>query len=163
MGCTVQNWHGSHLGHVTSIPYCSHITHLGPIWYHDLGSVWAPDGLYGINVGFMSLGPDIAHTKSTCPIWCPYGVYGAKPTRVPFGPCNVNPILFPHNPSGPIWYHDLGSVWAQDGLYGINVGFMSHGPDIAHTKPFCPMWCPYGVYGAKPTWVPFGPSHIVPT
>jgi len=50
-------------------------------------------------MGLMLLGPDKALTKSTCPMWCPRGLYGAKPTWVPFGPCNVNPI-FPHNPSG---------------------------------------------------------------
>ena len=70
---------------VTSTPYCSHITHLGPIWYHGLGSLWAQDGLYWISVRMMSQGP-VAHTKSILPMWCPHGAYGANRTRVPFGP-----------------------------------------------------------------------------
>ena len=88
--CTVQKVRGSHMGHVTSIPYCSHITNLGPIWHHDLGSLWAQDGLYGISVGMMSHGPDIAHTISSWPMWCPHGAYGENRTRVPFGPSGAH-------------------------------------------------------------------------
>ena len=63
------------------------------------------------------------------PIW---GLW-YKTNMGPIWAMYINPILFPHiTHLGPIQYHDPDGMWAQDGLYGINVGILSHGPDIAH-------------------------------
>ena len=80
------------MGHVTSIPYCSHITHLGPIWYHDLGSLWAQDGLYGISVGMIDVAwprysPHQIHLAHVVPTWCVRCKQNTGPIWAKWGPC----------------------------------------------------------------------------
>ena len=64
-------WYGLYLGHVTSFPHCSHITHLGPTSCPDHDTIWAPDGLCGNNMGLMLHVP-----YGTRVLFAPYAPYG---------------------------------------------------------------------------------------